>query len=269
MKLPQIRTGASWYMRTARLLFAVLVLCCISCEDDPGLTEPRQTFDALFPLQAGNWWVYERFEIDAEGNRIAGTEAIDSVSVIGPTLHDGLQVNTLVWISDKGSEEHIDTVYARSDDRSLSVHSILLEPWMTKRVCCRWHTTWKVIATKDQPSWTVSDTTILASYPVTWEHEPRLIDLFKIISCEGRHKTEQRRDVNSIMYDAEGFWLSGDFRYRLDTTEIPEITFPEGGTEKVETSIDLTLWFARDIGLVQSIDAFLGIQRDLLRYHVQ
>lgn len=70
------------------ILFALTVLF-ISCSDDS--TSPSKP--DYYPLNAGNYWIYEQYQLDSNGNKVIATKSTDSAIVIGTQTENVLTFN--------------------------------------------------------------------------------------------------------------------------------------------------------------------------------
>lgn len=70
------------YMRNIILSVAVLFLLGISsCVEPPTETTSPPADNILFPMAVGNYWIYETFDLRADGSKILESKRTDSVTV--------------------------------------------------------------------------------------------------------------------------------------------------------------------------------------------
>ena len=104
-------------MRIATLLVCVLSIGWLaSCSDSntnaPAPADYYKGFDKL-----GNYWVYQRNEIDTNGNVVSSTSITDSSWVAGIELYQGRSASKFITMSDSAGKITYDTTYiARSGD---------------------------------------------------------------------------------------------------------------------------------------------------------
>lgn len=112
------------------LLFAAAVLTVtmlIGCDEEEGGPGPggSQPITAnLFPLASGGYYSYSAYEIDANNNKVAGTEHRSSTTVGPQTVVGGITCFALIdsIFSITGALESVDTVYARQSDGDFWVY---------------------------------------------------------------------------------------------------------------------------------------------------
>ncbi len=74
-------------MKKLMLVCAVCSLLLAACKKDK--TDYVTDTYAYYPMEAGNYWVYEWYEIDTNGNEVRSTYPNDSTIVVGDTLISG------------------------------------------------------------------------------------------------------------------------------------------------------------------------------------
>ena len=80
-------------MTNKTLIIALLGLfLLVSCSDDNTTNPPTE--QNFFPLNIGNYWVYENYSLDSTGKRLIQTKAIDSVVVYKQETEDVLTIKS-------------------------------------------------------------------------------------------------------------------------------------------------------------------------------
>jgi hypothetical protein len=77
-------------MKKAQVLSPVIILSCfsllmISCKDDDDPSPATVVYDNYAQLKVGNYWIYQRFDVDSSGNA-SSTSVYDSCYVEKDTL---------------------------------------------------------------------------------------------------------------------------------------------------------------------------------------
>lgn len=137
---------------------AISIFWFAACKS--GTTNPSTTTPDYMPMSEGNYWVYERYQLDSTGNR-TGNAAYDS-SVVGAAIQLGGRTATPIYTysSDGGSDT---TYYSKDAEGNLwmyftvDIGDIASGVANVPSIPARWV---KVVSVGTESSWTVLDTTI-------------------------------------------------------------------------------------------------------------
>ncbi len=74
------------------IAIAVIALAIVSCQkDEPGVVSlPSPVISNYSNLDSGNYWVYERIQLDTSGNHVGQPSGLDSVWVEGDSVIAGI-----------------------------------------------------------------------------------------------------------------------------------------------------------------------------------
>ncbi|MCX7929280.1 MAG: hypothetical protein N2663_00950 [Chlorobi bacterium] len=145
--------------RIGLLLAAVAVVYWLGgCKS--GTTSPSETPDYM-PMASGNYWVYERYELDSSGQQ-TGSAAYDSVVVGAATQLSGRTAYPFYTISSDGSRDT--TYYSRDADGTVWQYMSFSAgaEYGLPELSARWV---KVATVGSETNWTVLDTTMTVTIP--------------------------------------------------------------------------------------------------------
>jgi hypothetical protein len=142
----------------AGVVVAVVAVLVLGCSKEESSTGPGTTAN-YFPLAVGNWWVYQRTELDTAGNP-TGPQWRDSTVVVGQTTAGGRQAYVMVTYRGDGE---MDTSLVASEGGTR------LYLWVGGEMeDLPGPTGWVKIADFGASSWRIWDTT-LTNVPVDTE----------------------------------------------------------------------------------------------------
>jgi len=134
----------------AGVLGAVVAVLVLGCSKEESSTGPGTTAN-YFPLAVGNWWVYQRTELDTAGNP-TGSQWRDSTVVVGQTTAGGRQA--FVMVTYRGNGE-VDTMLVASEEGGRRLYALGEGRDLPK-------VGWLKIVDFGASSWHIWDTTLTA-----------------------------------------------------------------------------------------------------------
>ena len=177
-------------MRIATLLVYVLSIGWLaSCSDSntnaPAPADYYKGFDKL-----GNYWVYQRNEIDTNGNVVTSTSATDSSWIAGIELYQGKSSSKVITMMNDAGTISYDTVYiARSGDSLFTYMELPSIPMVdTAAPTSQWVLLGSVSATTEWTIVTTQSRTQSIEIPIGGNNVPA--DITISMGVTGAHKAD-------------------------------------------------------------------------------
>jgi hypothetical protein len=264
-------------MRIATILICVAAIGWLaSCSDsNTNAPAPADYYKGLDKL--GNYWIYQRNEIDTNGNIVTSVTSTDSTWVAGIELYQGKNASKIITMMNDAGDISYDTMYiARSGD---SLFTYMQLPQLgildTAAPKSQWALLSSITATTE---WTIAPTqttTQSIQIPVGGNNVPA--DLTISLGITGAHKSDTTiACANGQKYTTKYFQIKPNISGSIKAL---------GGllTQPISTiGLENSSFFADGIGLVAQIqpnsvfkvgDLFSqkspGQIKTLLRYRIQ
>jgi len=196
-------------MRIATLLVCVLAVSWLaSCSDSsttntPAVADYYKGFDKL-----GNYWVYQRNEIDTNGNIVTSVSATDSSWIAGIELYQGKSSSKIITMKNDAGKISYDTMYVARNGDSLFTYMQLPSIQMldTAAPKSQWVLLGSTTATAD---WTIvptQTTTQTMDLPIGGNNVPATITISMGVS--GSHRADTTITcANTKSYTTKAFLI--------------------------------------------------------------
>lgn len=219
-----------------------------SCEKavEPDVPADECTLENSLKLQTGNWWVYETWQLDANNNKIAGSDKIDSVVVDGTELRYGKTAYRVVTYTtaDNGITWTQSTKYwAVEDGRLYALASDIIplyceclgQPWLLMADCSR-------------EQWPILDSVAETSLPAVVDNELKTTLVRHDFDVHGSRLALETVSAGSTTVQAHPYVFHSGIAE--DIIEPVDATFIDGGRHRA-MQFQIRLWLADNIGIAQ------------------
>lgn len=260
------------------LALAALLSSCSSSVD----SDPPCSIENDLALQTGNWWVYQAWDTDIHGAKIAGTERVDSVVVESTQILLGKTAYMLVSYSSKdgGMTLQRDTSWLAVE----SGRAYRLSSDLGVLFCECLENTWIPFADCERDSWAALDTSIIERAPLrTLDSNGKEVILMsatrRAFASTGVKGSLAAFSVTTGTVQAREYRLHNVLDFQL--IEPTNVQLFEG-TRRVVYANESKVWVAGNIGIVkvertaytrQPVSTvepvFSGVVKNLLRYSVK
>lgn len=260
------------------LVVAAILSSCSSAID----SEPSCSIENDLALQTGNWWVYQAWDTDIQGAKIAGTERIDSVVVENTQRLLGKTAYMLVSHSSKdgGSTLQRDTSWLAVE----SGRAYRLSSDLGVLFCECLENTWVQFANCERDSWTALDTSVIDRSPsrvINSDGDEEIITSTnqRAYTSTGLKGSLATFSVTTGTVQAREYRLHNVFDFQL--IEPTNVQLLEG-TRRVVYANESKVWVVGTIGIVKAERTAYtrqpastvepvspGVVKNLLRYSVK
>jgi hypothetical protein len=229
------------------LIFTAFIgLSIISCSDDNGggTNSPEDKFDPdknYFPVNAENWWEFEEYGFDKEGEVIDSTKAEGKIIVAADEEKDGKTATVLQSNYDDSGIESYSKYYNKDANGNIWIHSDFVTAVLknlangeTFELPFEINVPWLKLFDFDKDAWDVYSETV-SNLPVT---ETIIIES-GTITLTGKQGESKSIVVNGLKTTAHEFILHFDFTGTI-----------KGFTTEINLQFNMRHWLGGDAGIL-------------------